>query len=154
VTKLSPPSDSNLREGLVVSIPFDTSSDKDLRELEGQWGEGGKGGVGVKGRYAAVEWIRELGNGRMEWRMATTSEPGGMIPGFLAAGAIPKAISKDVKHFLEWLAKNRKPEESTSGFGGTNSGPPMLPQVTIETPGGSFLTQPQSVGIMTSHSSV
>lgn len=47
----------------------------------------------MKGKYAAVEWIKELDDGRVEWRMATTSEPGGMIPGFLASGAIPGAIA-------------------------------------------------------------
>ncbi|KAG8844947.1 hypothetical protein FRB96_002782 [Tulasnella sp. 330] len=140
-----------LREGLVVSIPFDTSSDKDLRKLEGQWGENGKGGgVGTKGRYAAVEWIRELADGKIEWRMATTSEPGGLIPGFLAAGAVPKAISKDVKHFLEWMTERRKMQtggqmsEPVANAVNVPNAKPAAPKVIIETPGGSIV-QPQSV---------
>ncbi|KAG9026628.1 hypothetical protein FRB95_008655 [Tulasnella sp. JGI-2019a] len=137
MTKLSEASSfPPLREGLVVSIPFNTSSDQNLSELEGQWGEGGKGKVGVKGKYAAVEWIRELGNGKVEWRMATTSIPGGMIPGFLATGAIPGAISKDVKHFLEWMAKSRNTQTSTDPP--VPFAAPVLPNVIVETRGGSL----------------
>lgn len=47
------------RQGWVISIPFDTRSDEALMSLEEK---------GVRGRYAAVERIRELEDGHVEWR--------------------------------------------------------------------------------------
>jgi len=123
--------------GIVISVPFNTASDKDLRNLEGSWGDHGKGGVGVRGRYAAVEWLHVNAAGKVEWRMATTSAPGGMIPGALAAGAIPGAIAKDVQHFMGWMstdrAKNVVPPTSQSAI----STALPIPTVTVHTPGGN-----------------
>jgi len=84
------------RQGYVISVPFTTDGDSELAAKEEP---------GVKGRYAAVERLTELDDGTIEWRMATTSSPGGLIPDFLATPAIPKAIAQDVKHFLAWLKK-------------------------------------------------
>ncbi|KAJ8473311.1 hypothetical protein ONZ51_g7949 [Trametes cubensis] len=71
---------------------------------------------GAKGRYVAVERLRELEDGKVEWRMATSSTPGGSIPQFIAESSMASTISRDVTHFLEWLHKNRgKEQTSTSG---------------------------------------
>ncbi|KAG8883471.1 hypothetical protein FRB99_004574 [Tulasnella sp. 403] len=87
------------RQGWIVSVPFDSRSDSSLASMEQP---------GVRGRYAAVERILELEDGRVEWRMATSSTPGGAIPDFLSGPSIPKTISHDVKHFLQWLQKRRQ----------------------------------------------
>jgi hypothetical protein len=47
----------------------------------------------VKGRYASVECIKELPNGNTEWRMATSSSPGGHIPAFIVDSTMPGFIS-------------------------------------------------------------
>jgi len=128
VTSMSYSSANDMKEGWVVSVPFDTSTDPECQQLEGMWGKGGRGGVGVRGKYAAVEWIREVGDGKLEWRMATTSSPGGRIPKFLAEAATPKAIARDVKHFLDWKGRNR----GDSGPVSTGPNPPV-PTVIVQT---------------------
>lgn len=55
---------------IIVSIPIDLTGDE-LAKLEEK---------GVKGRYVSVERIMELEDGNIEWRMATSSTPGGSIP--------------------------------------------------------------------------
>ncbi|KAK0483826.1 hypothetical protein IW261DRAFT_1465286 [Armillaria novae-zelandiae] len=84
------------RTGVVVSIPIDLSSpeDADLAKLEEK---------GVKGRYVSVEQLVELENGNTEWRMATSSTPGGLIPSFLAESTMNSTIAEDVSHFMKWL---------------------------------------------------
>ncbi|KAG7447996.1 uncharacterized protein BT62DRAFT_891131 [Guyanagaster necrorhizus] len=84
------------RTGTVVSIPIDLSSpeDADLAKLEEK---------GVKGRYVSVEQLIELENGNTEWRMATSSTPGGLIPSFLAEATMNSTIAEDVPHFMKWL---------------------------------------------------
>ncbi|KAK0451072.1 hypothetical protein EV421DRAFT_1209326 [Armillaria borealis] len=84
------------RTGVVVSIPIDLSSpeDADLAKLEEK---------GVKGRYVSVEQLAELENGNTEWRMATSSTPGGLIPSFLAESTMNSTIAEDVSHFMKWL---------------------------------------------------
>ena len=47
----------------------------------------------VKGRYACVECIKELPNGNIEWRMATSSSLGGRIPAFIIDNTMPGFIS-------------------------------------------------------------
>lgn len=81
------------RSGLIVSIPVDLSSQDDLAKLEEK---------GIRGRYVRVERLLELENGSTEWRMATSSSPGGFIPGFIAQGALPSTIAKDVPRFVKW----------------------------------------------------
>ncbi|KAI9509341.1 hypothetical protein F5148DRAFT_763905 [Russula earlei] len=85
---------SSPREGLSVSIPVDLSSDPELAKLEEK---------GVKGRYVSVGSIKELPNGNTEWRMATSSSPGGRIPTFIVESTMPRTISADVPQFLRWL---------------------------------------------------
>ncbi|KAK0239938.1 hypothetical protein EDD85DRAFT_920259 [Armillaria nabsnona] len=84
------------RTGVVVSIPIDLSSpeDADLAKLEEK---------GVKGRYVSVEQLAELENGNTEWRMATSSTPGGLIPSFLTESTMNSTIAEDVSHFMKWL---------------------------------------------------
>ncbi|KAG1890517.1 uncharacterized protein F5891DRAFT_1213678 [Suillus fuscotomentosus] len=41
--------------------------------------------------------------GTVEWRMATSSTPGGSIPTFITEGSMPGQISADVPHFLKWF---------------------------------------------------
>ncbi|KAH9843203.1 uncharacterized protein C8Q71DRAFT_698534 [Rhodofomes roseus] len=91
------------KKGLIVSIPVELSEDAELAKLEEK---------GVKGRYVSVELLEELDNGKVEWRMATSSTPGGNIPSFVAESTMDSTIAKDVTHFLHWFHTVReKPQE-------------------------------------------
>jgi len=70
---------------IFISIPVDLSGDPELAKLEEK--------EVVKGRYASVESIKELPNGNTEWRMATSSSPGGRIPAFIVDNTMPGFIS-------------------------------------------------------------
>ena len=72
---------------VIVSIPINLSSpeDEDLAALEEK---------GVKARYASVERILELPGDKVEWRMATSSSAGGLIPQFINDLAVPGAVAK------------------------------------------------------------
>jgi len=89
-------SQSSPKTGIIVSIPIDLSGpgDEELAKLEEK---------GTKGRYVSVERLLELENGKVEWRMATSSSPGGNIPQFVAESSMPGQISADVPHFLKWF---------------------------------------------------
>ncbi|KAL6305309.1 hypothetical protein BKA93DRAFT_222665 [Sparassis latifolia] len=93
------------KTGIVVSIPVDLSDDKDLSKIEEK---------GVKGRYVSVERLKELGNGKVEWKMATSSTPGGNIPSFVAESTMDSTISHDVTHFLHWFHSLRPKLESAA----------------------------------------
>ncbi|KNZ73774.1 hypothetical protein J132_09676 [Termitomyces sp. J132] len=100
------------RRGMIVSLPIDLSGpeDKKLAALEPE---------GVRGRYVAVETITDLDNGNTEWRMATSSTPGGIIPSFVVETTMNSKIAdvcinlsqtnfsltnlQDVPHFMTWL---------------------------------------------------
>lgn len=71
---------------MIVSLPIDLSGpeDKKLAALEPE---------GVRGRYVSVETITELDNGRTEWRMATSSTPGGIIPSFVVESSMDSKIA-------------------------------------------------------------
>ena len=102
-----------------MSIPVDLSEDAELAKMEEK---------GVKGRYVSVELLQELDNGKVEWRMATSSTPGGNIPSFVAESTMASTIAKvcrfttqahclfhiraqDVTHFLHWFHSVRaKPD--------------------------------------------
>ncbi|KAF9246465.1 hypothetical protein BU15DRAFT_40332 [Melanogaster broomeanus] len=86
--------ESSPRSGLIVSIPIDLSSNEELARIEEK---------GTKGRYVSVERLLETEDGKVEWRMATSSSPGGMIPSFVSESSIPGQISADVPHFLKWF---------------------------------------------------
>ncbi|KAM6500289.1 Protein of unknown function (DUF3074) domain containing protein [Amanita muscaria] len=87
------------RSGLIVSIPVDLSGDSVLAKLEEK---------GVRGRYVSVECLTELEDGKTEWKMATSSTPGGSIPAFIAESSVPGAIASDVPHFLKWFHSLQK----------------------------------------------
>ncbi|KIM48728.1 hypothetical protein M413DRAFT_437901 [Hebeloma cylindrosporum] len=74
------------RTGLIVSLSIDLTSegDEELCRLEEK---------GTKGRYVSVERVMELENGNIEWRMATSSTPGGSIPSFIVESTMPKKIA-------------------------------------------------------------
>ncbi|KAJ7018479.1 hypothetical protein C8F04DRAFT_977262 [Mycena alexandri] len=92
VTHLEP---STLRTGWVVHIPIDSTGPGDEELLA-------KEDRGVKGRYACVEKITELPNGRTEWRLVTSSTPAGLIPKSLGDKTLPARISLDVASFMDW----------------------------------------------------
>ncbi|RPD66414.1 hypothetical protein L226DRAFT_542957 [Lentinus tigrinus ALCF2SS1-7] len=94
-------SEATPRTGIIVSIPVDVTEDAEYAKLEEK---------GVKGRYVSVERLQELDDGKVEWRMATSSTPGGNIPQFVADSSMASTISHDVTHFLAWLHKNRSAE--------------------------------------------
>ncbi|KAI0054027.1 hypothetical protein FA95DRAFT_27427 [Auriscalpium vulgare] len=72
------------RTGIFTCIPVDLSEDPELMKLEES---------AVKGHYCSVECVKELPNGNVEWRMATTSSPGGHIPAFLVDSTMGSTIS-------------------------------------------------------------
>ncbi|TFK63232.1 hypothetical protein BDN72DRAFT_847807 [Pluteus cervinus] len=86
--------DASPRSGYVISLPIDLSEDAELAKLEEK---------GVRGRYVSVERLSELENGNIEWRMATSSTPGGSIPTFIVESTMAGKIAEDVPHFLKWL---------------------------------------------------
>jgi hypothetical protein len=67
-----------------LSIDLTSKGDEELHLLEEK---------GTKGRYVSVERVMELENGNTEWRMATSSTPGGMIPSFMVESTLPKKIA-------------------------------------------------------------
>ncbi|KAJ3935017.1 MAG: hypothetical protein NXY57DRAFT_581336 [Lentinula lateritia] len=100
VTRLS---EVKPRTGIIISIPIDLSSpeDAELAKMEEK---------GVKGRYVSIERITELEDGSTEWRMATSSSPGGSLPSWLVEGTMAGKISEDVPHFMKWLHSLPKTE--------------------------------------------
>ncbi|KAI0320122.1 hypothetical protein OF83DRAFT_1053756, partial [Amylostereum chailletii] len=89
------------RTGLFISIPVDVSEDPGLSKTEEK---------AIKGHYTSVEQIRELDSGKVEWRMATSSSPGGRIPAFLVESSMAGQIAADVPHFLHWFHTVRQNE--------------------------------------------
>ena len=69
---------------IIVSIPVDVTGEEEYAKLEEK---------GVKGRYVSVERLQELDDGKVEWRMATSSTPGGNIPQFVADSSMASTIS-------------------------------------------------------------
>ncbi|KAH8117379.1 hypothetical protein DFH11DRAFT_1851714 [Phellopilus nigrolimitatus] len=87
------------KTGLIVSIPIDVSTDADMSKAELK---------GARGRYTSVERLQELEDGKTEWRMATSSTPGGSIPSFIVQATAPGQIAQDVPLFLKWLNSDRE----------------------------------------------
>ncbi|TFY83441.1 hypothetical protein EWM64_g557 [Hericium alpestre] len=81
------------RHGTFVSVPIDVSDDADMFKREFK---------ATKGTYTSVESIKELPNGKVEWRMATSSSPGGKIPSWIVENTMAGTIAADVTHFLDW----------------------------------------------------
>jgi len=112
---------SSPRTGLFISIPVDLTSDPELAKLEEK---------GVKGRYVSVESLTELPTGKTEWRMATSSNPGGRIPSFLVDSTMASTISADVPHFLKWFQSVR----AATDIKGVPTLPTASDPTTIATP--------------------
>jgi len=87
---------TGLRTGYVLSIPVDVTSDHSLASQEYQ---------ATRGYYSAISRVRELPDGGVNWRVITTSTPGGMIPQWIADRAMPGKIKEDVPSYLAWLTK-------------------------------------------------
>ncbi|KAJ7267250.1 hypothetical protein C8J57DRAFT_1068192, partial [Mycena rebaudengoi] len=83
VTRLD---DAYPRTGWVVHLPIDLTGPGDEALLAQE-------GHGIKGRYACVEKITQLPDGRTEWRLVTSNTPGGWIPKFLVEKTLPARIS-------------------------------------------------------------
>lgn len=83
----------------------------------------------VVAHYISIEYIRVLSEVKLsnranplerwvgakkqiEWNMATASDGGGWIPGFVQRssilGGVPKVIVKDVGLFMKWVAEKRR----------------------------------------------
>jgi len=87
------------RTGWFIQIPVDLSDEPELAQKEEK---------GVKGKYTSVERFAELEDGKVEWRMATSSTPGGRLPSFIVESTMAGQISADVPHFLKWLDTTRQ----------------------------------------------
>lgn len=90
---------TNPPSGLIVSIPIDLSEHKELQKYEEK---------GVRAYYVSVERVKQLENGNVEWRMATSSDIGGFIPKFVTERSMDKSIAEDVPHFFHWFEKISK----------------------------------------------
>lgn len=77
---------SNRRTFLVISIPY---------SLPSQTGY-------TRGKYVSVEHVAELPDGKVEWTMAVSSDPGGLVPKFISEMSMPSKISEDVPSFVKW----------------------------------------------------
>jgi hypothetical protein len=77
----------SLFRSYIVGIPVDltVSGSEDLLKFEES---------GVKGRYVSIDRLMELEDGRTEWRMATSSTPGGSIPEFLSESLMDDTITQ------------------------------------------------------------
>jgi len=96
---------SSPRTGMIVSIPIDLSAEPELLQLQEK---------GIMGRYVSIERLLELEDGKVEWRMATSSTPGGRIPQFVTEKSMPGKISEDVPHFLHWFHTVREPTKTAT----------------------------------------
>ncbi|KAK9351913.1 hypothetical protein V1505DRAFT_393146 [Lipomyces doorenjongii] len=81
--------DSDFKEFFVISVPADVSVSKNS----------------VKARYASIEYVHELPDGKVEWTMAFTSDGGGFIPRVIQDLALPSTTAHDVPNFLTWAKK-------------------------------------------------
>nr|GAT60087.1 predicted protein [Mycena chlorophos] len=94
ITRYTAATESSPRQGIIVSLPVDLSGQPDLAKMEEK---------GTRGRYASVERLLELPDGTTEWRMATSSTPGGSIPSFFVEKSLDGKIADDVPHFMNWF---------------------------------------------------
>lgn len=77
----------------MVTLPIDLSSrdTADLAELEEK---------GVRGRYVAIELLRETDDGMIEWRRIARVDPGGMLPKFWTAKQFPSRMAEVTLHLF------------------------------------------------------
>lgn len=60
----------------------------------------------VLGVYTAVETVRKLPGGKVDWLMATASDAKGVLPLSIQKMSIPGAVAKDVGFFMSWVNKD------------------------------------------------
>lgn len=97
--------DTNPPSGLIVSIPIDLSEHKELQKYEEK---------GERAYYVSVERVKQLENGNVEWRMATSSDIGGLVPKFATEMSMPKSIAEDIPHFFYWYKNSPKSSNTES----------------------------------------
>ena len=110
---------------MIVSMPVDLSDDSELSKFEEK---------AVKGRYVSAELLKELPNGKVEWRMATSSRAEGSLPQFLTERAMPSSISHVCLSFIFpdlRLIADYDPG-TVSGRTGSLEVPPFTPVRTAE----------------------
>ncbi|KAF9466838.1 hypothetical protein BDZ94DRAFT_1157256 [Collybia nuda] len=87
------------RTGIMISIPVDLSSEKDLLELEEK---------GIRARQVRVERLQELNDGKLiEWRLVTKEDFGGCIPRIWMQRLTLQNMAKDVSSFISWVQQQR-----------------------------------------------
>ncbi|KUI60004.1 hypothetical protein VP1G_07236 [Cytospora mali] len=109
-------------EFVVVSVTVGDFAEGGLKDMAGLSAEKKKGVV--IGAYAAVERVRRLPGGEIEWVMATASDAKGVLPMWVQTRAIPGQIAKDVGLFLGWIAKEREREKERERGDGASSSTP------------------------------
>lgn len=82
----NPISSTDRRAFLVISIPYSLPSETGY----------------TRGKYVSVEHVAELPDGKVEWTMAVSSDPGGLVPKFISEMSMPSKISEDVPSFVKW----------------------------------------------------
>ena len=60
----------------------------------------------VLGVYSAIETVKKLPDGKVDWIMATASDAKGALPMFIQKTSIPGAVAKDVGFFMNWVDKD------------------------------------------------
>ncbi|CAJ2501036.1 Uu.00g038890.m01.CDS01 [Anthostomella pinea] len=100
----------NKNEFLVVSIPVPDFGGAEASRLAKEKGA-------QIAFYASVERFRRLGDGSIEWLMATASDAAGVIPVWVQNKAMPGVVWKDVPLFLGWIAREREKEKGAKGEG-------------------------------------
>ncbi len=116
---------TQLSDSLFISIPVDLTSEPELAKLEER---------GVKGRYVSVESLTELPSGKTEWRMATSSSPGGRIPALLVENTMASTISAVsisrwilVPSMVTWVIRTSHTSLSGSKLSDTRRRPKEFP---------------------------
>ncbi|GAA5976050.1 hypothetical protein JCM10908_005369 [Rhodotorula pacifica] len=86
----STPSLTRGRAFLIISIPYAHPSAQGY----------------TRGKYVSVEHVAEVPEtGKIEWTMAVSSDPGGLVPKVISEMSMPSKISEDVPSFVKWAKK-------------------------------------------------
>ncbi|GAA5869060.1 hypothetical protein JCM3774_002463 [Rhodotorula dairenensis] len=83
---LGPGSGSRRRAFVVISIPYAHPTAPGY----------------TRGKYVSVEHVAERSDGKVEWTMAVSSDPGGLVPKFVSEMSMPSKVSEDVPSFVKW----------------------------------------------------
>ncbi|KAG8980644.1 hypothetical protein FRB94_010045 [Tulasnella sp. JGI-2019a] len=101
------------RQGWIISVPFDTSGDEAMLAMEER---------GIRGKYAAIQRIKELEDGHVELRKASTTTMGGLIPDWFITRSVPANMAQDIGRFITWVKpQGRNPSQSQPQLGATKS---------------------------------